>query len=88
LNSRVSEIYQQIEKLNAELADIRAECKHGSYTVGCYSWSTVIMQVAGICDACGQAMGGVTPEELQRSEGGTNMVYGDTVFTGEGSGNE
>lgn len=57
-------LYQEIEKAQNRLAELRIECKHPETYVGNYSWRIGTMSLAHICIECGEMLGYLTEDEI------------------------
>lgn len=60
---RVSQLFEAIRAAHAELAAIRANCPHESFTPVWWSWGAGRISPVRRCDRCGDAIPGITAEE-------------------------
>ena len=65
MNPRLEELYRVIELANIEIAEIRKECNHETYTVEMYSWRPGSFHPQRICTNCGAVVEGITDDEAK-----------------------
>jgi hypothetical protein len=63
VNARILGLQAIIRDAEAEMARLRADCTHPSYTVGMWSWRIGSFSPARICDECKGSIPGITVAE-------------------------
>lgn len=65
---RVTELFAVIKNADEELAQIRKDCPHSSYTIGWWEFGMGRIQAQRICHRCRTTVEGITDEERKQLE--------------------
>lgn len=63
IKDRKEELFEIIKNAEAELKNLRRECKHEKKNKGPWEWAPGHIYMAYICDECGECLGPAVKEQ-------------------------
>lgn len=66
MTGRSKELSEIIQAATKEMEEIRKICEHKQFHECNYSWRIGCIEVANVCDDCGEYLGYVRPFEFQK----------------------